>query len=140
MLLGAAKLLKQREAELQGTVLLVFQPAEEGGAGADVMVKEGAIAGASAMFGMHVVPFIPSGQVGLRSGTIMAGVSRCATAAAAAVYVNLARFEVRSTVGCEQCHQQQSGAVLMHWLLPIAAESRCSKGFNQLPFTCTTLP
>eukprot|EP00775_Hariotina_reticulata_P002885 gene2885-3175_t len=73
MLLGAAKLLKQREAELQGTVLLVFQPAEEGGAGADVMVKEGAIPGASAMFGMHVAPFIPSGQVALRSGTIMAG-------------------------------------------------------------------
>lgn len=34
MLLGAAKLLKAREGQLQGTVLLVFQPAEEGGAGA----------------------------------------------------------------------------------------------------------
>ena len=33
MLLGAAKLLKERESELGGTVLLVFQPAEEGGAG-----------------------------------------------------------------------------------------------------------
>lgn len=33
MLLGAAKLLKAHEAELKGTVLLVFQPAEEGGAG-----------------------------------------------------------------------------------------------------------
>lgn len=34
MLLGAAKLLKAREGDLAGTVLLVFQPAEEGGAGA----------------------------------------------------------------------------------------------------------
>ena len=42
MLLGAAKLLKQHEGELQGTVKLFFQPAEEGGAGGDVMVKEGA--------------------------------------------------------------------------------------------------
>jgi IAA-amino acid hydrolase len=74
MLLGAAKLLKQREQQLQGTVLLVFQPAEEGGAGADVMIKEGAIEGASAAYGFHVMPYWPTGQVALRTGTIMAGV------------------------------------------------------------------
>uniref|UniRef100_A0A383VWA3 Peptidase M20 dimerisation domain-containing protein n=1 Tax=Tetradesmus obliquus TaxID=3088 RepID=A0A383VWA3_TETOB len=73
MLLGAAKLLKQREQQLQGTVLLVFQPAEEGGAGADVMIKEGAIEGASAAFGFHVMPMWPTGQVALKTGTIMAG-------------------------------------------------------------------
>ena len=42
MLLGAAKLLKAHERELAGTVRLIFQPAEEGGAGGDLMVKEGA--------------------------------------------------------------------------------------------------
>ena len=42
MLLGAAKLLKAREKDLQGTVKLVFQPAEEGGGGAKYMVQEGA--------------------------------------------------------------------------------------------------
>lgn len=73
MLLGAAKLLKEREAKLPGTVLLVFQPAEEGGAGGDVMIKEGAIEGASAAFGVHVMPSVPSGSVALRRGTIMAG-------------------------------------------------------------------
>ena len=42
MLLGAAKLLKERESELQGTVKLYFQPAEEGGGGGSIMVSEGA--------------------------------------------------------------------------------------------------
>ena len=41
MLLGAAKLLKAHEKELPGRVRLIFQPAEEGGAGGDLMVKEG---------------------------------------------------------------------------------------------------
>ncbi|KAI3696528.1 hypothetical protein L1987_79546 [Smallanthus sonchifolius] len=41
MLLGAAKILKQLENELQGTVVLIFQPAEERGEGAKEMIKEG---------------------------------------------------------------------------------------------------
>jgi IAA-amino acid hydrolase len=41
MLLGAARLLKAREAKLPGVVKLIFQPAEEGGAGADRMCDEG---------------------------------------------------------------------------------------------------
>ncbi len=41
MLLGGAKLLKKREAELKGTVKLIFQPAEEGGAGGERIVQEG---------------------------------------------------------------------------------------------------
>lgn len=41
MLLGAAKMLKAREGELKGTVKLLFQPAEEGGAGGKLMVEEG---------------------------------------------------------------------------------------------------
>lgn len=148
MLLGAAKILKARESSLPGTVRLVFQPAEEGGAGnlqpcaaallcgfatpvpcrsracpaqglqlrqlvlsltlgtvnageaalpkrrliyqpffasshsccalmapsgGDIMVKEGALKGASAAFGMHVMPHIASGHVATRGGTIMAG-------------------------------------------------------------------
>ena len=41
MLLGGAKMLKKRESELKGSVKLFFQPAEEGGAGGERMVKEG---------------------------------------------------------------------------------------------------
>eukprot|EP00798_Chlamydomonas_sp_ICE-L_P028360 gene28361-31487_t len=44
MLLGAAKLLKQNfEKEITGTVKFVFQPAEEGGAGADFIIKAGKV-------------------------------------------------------------------------------------------------
>ena len=39
---------------LKGTVRLIFQPAEEGGAGAFHMIKEGALEGVEAFFGMHV--------------------------------------------------------------------------------------
>ncbi|KAL4436591.1 hypothetical protein ABPG75_003730 [Micractinium tetrahymenae] len=76
MLLGAARLLKGMEAQLKGTVRLLFQPAEEGGAGGDLMVKEGALEGVKAAFGMHVWPTLPSGTVASRAGTIMAGATQ----------------------------------------------------------------
>ena len=41
-LLGAARILKQHETQLKGSVRLIFQPAEEGGAGGELMVQEGA--------------------------------------------------------------------------------------------------
>ncbi|GIS59540.1 MAG: hypothetical protein CM1200mP2_17650 [Planctomycetaceae bacterium] len=41
MLLGAGRLLKERESEIHGTVKLLFQPAEEGGAGGKLMSEEG---------------------------------------------------------------------------------------------------
>ncbi|HVZ49134.1 MAG TPA: amidohydrolase [Gemmatimonadaceae bacterium] len=77
MLLGAARLLKEREAELKGTVRLIFQPAEEGGAGGDLMVKEGALQHPTVdrIFGLHVWPYIPTGVVGSRAGTFMAATS-----------------------------------------------------------------
>lgn len=73
MLLGAARLLKAIESELHGTVKLLFQPAEEGGAGGDRMIKEGALEGVHKAFGLHLWPALPTGVVGTRPGTIMAG-------------------------------------------------------------------
>ncbi len=73
MLLGAARILKDREGSLKGTVKLIFQPAEEGGAGGDVMIQEGALDDVDAAFGMHVWPSLPSGTVHTKKGTIMAG-------------------------------------------------------------------
>ncbi|XP_074558919.1 IAA-amino acid hydrolase ILR1-like 5 isoform X4 [Curcuma longa] len=60
MLLGAAKLLNQRKNVLRGTVRLLFQPAEEGGAGALHMIKEGALDGIEAIFAMHVDYTLPT--------------------------------------------------------------------------------
>lgn len=73
MLLGAAKLLHKRAEKLQGTVLLIFQPAEEGGAGAKRMIEEGALGEAEAIFGLHVTNAQPTGVVGIRSGPVLAG-------------------------------------------------------------------
>ncbi|KAL4280124.1 hypothetical protein GQ457_03G014990 [Hibiscus cannabinus] len=75
MLLGAAKLLNQRKDRLQGTVRLLFQPAEEGGAGASHMIKEGALGDAEAIFGIHVDFEIPTGSIGLISGPVLAATS-----------------------------------------------------------------
>ncbi|KAF8090400.1 hypothetical protein N665_0477s0005 [Sinapis alba] len=72
MLLGAAKLLTKRKHLLKGTVRLLFQPAEEGGAGAFQMIKDGALGESDAIFGMHVHQGLPTGQVSTISGPAMA--------------------------------------------------------------------
>jgi IAA-amino acid hydrolase len=74
MLLGAARLLKQHEPELHGTVRLLFQPAEEGGAGGNRMCLEGALEDppVERIFGLHVWPFLPVGSIGSRPGTFLA--------------------------------------------------------------------
>ncbi|XP_051138123.1 IAA-amino acid hydrolase ILR1-like 5 [Andrographis paniculata] len=75
MLLGAAKLLNQRKDKLKGTVRLLFQPAEEGGAGASYMIKEGALGDAEAIFAMHVDFQAPTGTITSRPGPFLAAVS-----------------------------------------------------------------
>jgi IAA-amino acid hydrolase len=74
MLLGAARLLKKHESELRGTVKLIFQPAEEGGAGADRMCQEGALEGPKVerIFGLHVFPGMTTGTVAGNPGIILA--------------------------------------------------------------------
>ena len=77
MLLGAAKLLKGKEDQINGTVKLLFQPAEEGGAGGKLMREEGALKNPAVerIFGLHVWPQMPSGQIGSREGTFLAATS-----------------------------------------------------------------
>lgn len=78
MLLGAAEVLSKLKAEIPGTVVLVFQPAEEGPppgeeGGARLMLKEGAFAAPrpDAVFGIHVWPG-PAGTLAWRPGALMA--------------------------------------------------------------------
>ncbi|RQS56522.1 amidohydrolase [Burkholderia sp. Bp8986] len=73
MLLGAARILKDLP-QLPGTVHFVFQPGEEGGAGARKMIDDGLFeqCPTQAVFGMHNWPGLPAGQFGLRTGAIMA--------------------------------------------------------------------
>ena len=74
MLLGAARLLKEREQDIHGTIKFIFQPAEEGGAGGDRMCAEGALNNPDVqrIFGIHVWPYLPAGAVGSRTGVFLA--------------------------------------------------------------------
>uniref|UniRef100_A0A6M2FD54 Peptidase M20 dimerisation domain-containing protein n=1 Tax=Populus davidiana TaxID=266767 RepID=A0A6M2FD54_9ROSI len=73
MLLGAAKILQDHREELKGTVVLIFQPAEEGGGGAKKMIDEGALENVNAIFGLHVAYKLPIGEVASRHGPLLAG-------------------------------------------------------------------
>lgn len=73
MLLGAAKILQERQHMLQGTVVLIFQPAEEAGAGAKRMIKDGALENVEAIFGMHLAFDHPTGVVITKPGPLTAG-------------------------------------------------------------------
>jgi amidohydrolase len=72
MLLGAAMILSEMKKDLKGNVVFIFQPAEEIGAGAKAMVEEGALEGASRIFGLHVYSILPFGTLGYRPGPLMA--------------------------------------------------------------------
>ncbi len=74
-LLGAAQILNELKNEWEGTIKLVFQPAEEKlPGGASLMIKEGVLKNPEVnyMHGQHVMPQIPAGKVGFRSGLYMA--------------------------------------------------------------------
>ncbi|KAK1684251.1 hypothetical protein QYE76_045099 [Lolium multiflorum] len=74
MLLGAAKLLHERKDQLKGTVRLLFQPAEEGGAGASHMINAGVLDGVEAIFAMHVDYRMPTGIIAAHAGPTQAAV------------------------------------------------------------------
>jgi amidohydrolase len=73
MLLGAARYLAETR-NFDGTAVVIFQPAEEGGAGAKAMLDDGMIQrfGIGEFYGMHNYPGMPVGEFGIRPGPTMA--------------------------------------------------------------------
>ncbi|WP_134499372.1 M20 aminoacylase family protein [Microvirga pakistanensis] len=77
MLLGAAKYLAETR-NFDGTAVMIFQPAEEGGGGGDAMVKDGLMErfGIQEVYGMHNWPGVAVGHFAMRKGPVMAAADR----------------------------------------------------------------
>ncbi len=73
ILMGAARILSQRKADLRGRVVFLFQPSEERiPGGARLMIDQGALDGVDAIFGLHLWQTMPTGAVGCVRGAMMA--------------------------------------------------------------------
>ncbi|MEN9644492.1 MAG: hypothetical protein RL238_1161 [Actinomycetota bacterium] len=82
MLVGAAKLLSARRADLPGRVLFMFQPGEEGFGGAEFMLDEGLLdlpsladgseSPVTGAYALHITSNLPSGWIAAKGGSIMA--------------------------------------------------------------------
>ena len=75
ILLGAAMALASVRDRLPGNVRFLFQPAEEGGAGAVKMIEGGALDSVTHVYGVHNWPMLPFGQMAVKSGPLMASAS-----------------------------------------------------------------
>ena len=78
MLLGAARILAERK-NFDGTIHLIFQPAEENFGGARLMIEDGLFERfpCDAVFGLHNDPTLPFGHIGVKEGPMMAAVDEC---------------------------------------------------------------
>jgi amidohydrolase len=72
MLLGAAKVINETKDQLNGNVKLIFQPAEEGPAGALHMINEGVLDGVDEIYGIHLWNYQKVGEIGVKDGPILA--------------------------------------------------------------------
>ena len=75
-LLGASAILKRHEEELNCTVKLIFQPAEEISQGAKLIVDSGQLDDVSSIFGLHIFGDIPCGKISIEEGPRMAASDR----------------------------------------------------------------
>ena len=81
ILMGVAEILSGLKSQLQGSVKFIFQPAEEGPpageeGGAALMIKQGVLENPKpdAIFGLHVISSIETGEIAYRSGPLMASI------------------------------------------------------------------
>jgi amidohydrolase len=73
-MLGAALLLKEEADNLEGTVTLLFQPAEEGQGGAQQVLDTGVLDSAKEIYGIHVMADLETGVLGISAGATFAAV------------------------------------------------------------------
>ena len=72
MLLGVAKVLTNKKNQYQGTVRLIFQPAEEGFGGAKYMIEDGCLEDLEQIYGIHLWNYQALGEIGVKEGSVMA--------------------------------------------------------------------
>ena len=74
MLAAAARILCQRQEQIAGQILFMFQPGEEGHHGARIMIEEGLLGDPlpEAAFALHIFPTLPHGTVACRTGAMLA--------------------------------------------------------------------
>lgn len=74
ILLGLAKYLVQNKSKIKDNILLLFQPAEEGPGGAEIIIKEGVLKkyNVDCIYGLHLYPDVEEGKIGIKAGPIMA--------------------------------------------------------------------
>lgn len=118
MLMGTAEVLAGVQKELHGNIMFVFQPAEEGApkgeeGGANLMLKQGIFKKykPDVAFGLHIMSSLNTGQIGYRSGPIMASADT---------------FDI--TVKGKQTH----GSAPWNGVDPIAAASQIVTGINHI--------
>lgn len=75
VLLGTAMVLAKNKHELRRNVRLIFQPAEETTGGAERMIAAGCLAepDVTSIYGLHIMPELTAGQIGIRTGCVHAG-------------------------------------------------------------------
>ncbi len=122
-LLGATKILKELEGEIEGTVKLIFQPGEEKApGGASLMIKEGVLEDPrpDAILGLHVQPELEVGKLGFRPGVAMASADE--------VYIT-----VRGKGGHAASPHLTSDTILIASHIVVALQQLISR--NKDPFT-----
>ena len=127
MLLGAAKAIAERR-NFDGTVHLIFQPAEENFGGAKIMVEEGLFDRfpCDAVFALHNEPGLPFGQFALKEGPIMAAVDE-------------ARITVNGVGGHGAEPQETSDPIVAGASIVMALQTIVSRNIHPLDPTVVTV-
>jgi amidohydrolase len=128
MLLGAARALDGMRGSWRGTVKLLFQPAEEGHAGAVKMIEDGVLDSPrpAAAFGAHLWNYQDLGTVGVQAGPVMAATDEL-------------KITVRGKGGHGAAPQGTVDAVLVASQLVVALQSVVSRNVNPLDSAVITI-